>query len=170
MNCRQAHHRSYLITVAIQLIEGGEAPRLQVGCHTVDHFVEIAHGNVVAGDGIVEGGQHGVRLIAARERFAERGAPLLDTAPGRAGLIAQIVAIAHEGIHRAHSIALFAGEQHEGIIEISSARTGHAAAPGVRFFEGGHHAARVRATRASEPSNSQTRSAFEIAGRRDSTS
>src|SRR5450631_1470742 len=170
MDHGQAHGGSHLIAVAIQLIEGLEAAGFEVGRHAIDHLVEVARGDTVAGHGIVKRGQHGMRAATAGQCVVEGRAPLLDGARMRAGLVAQIVAIAHEGIHGAYGIALLAGKQHEGIVEIACTGARHAAAISIGIFERGHHAARERATRAREPSSSQTRSTLEMAGRRESTS
>src|SRR5207237_10322994 len=98
-------------------------------------------------------------------------APRFDGGARGAGFIAQVVAIAHEGVNGAHGFALLRGEQHERIVEVLGAGAGHAPAVVVGLFDRAHHAARVeKATRATDASSSQTRSAFEMAGRARSTS
>ena len=88
----------------------------------------------------------------------------------RAGLVAQVVAIAHERVDGAHGLALLRGKQHEGIVEILGAGARHAAAIFVRLVDRVHHAAREMPSRARDPSSSATRSALQMAGRAASTS
>lgn len=132
--------------------------------------MEEARGNPKAIDGIVESGQNRMPIAAAGQGVFERRSPLFDGGAGCARFIAEIVAMAHEGVYRAHGVALPAREQNEGIVEVFGAGARDMAAVAVGFLEGGHHAAREKATRASEPSRSQTRSVLDIAGRRANTS
>jgi hypothetical protein len=57
---------------------------------------------------MVQSGERRMRVATARQGIVERRAPLLEGGPIRAGFVAQIVAVAHEGIHGAHGIALLA--------------------------------------------------------------
>ena len=87
----------------------------------------------------------------------------------RAGLVAQVVAVAHERIDGAHGPPLLRRKQEEGIVEVLRAGARHAAAVFMRSRELFGHAARENATRANEPSSRPTRSGLEIAGRAAST-
>ena len=165
MDGGQTGRGSHLVAIAVQLLERLEGAGFQVGRYAIDHFVEIARRNPIAAHCIVKRGQHWMRAVTALQRLVERRAPLLDAGPVRACFVAQIVAIAHEGIHRAHGIALRARKQHERIVEVSGARARHATTVRVGILEHGHNAERT-----SDPSISQTRSALEMAGRRESTS
>src|SRR5580704_3245831 len=101
-------------------------------------------------------------------------APAVDGGTGCAGLIAEIVAISHEGVHRAHGILLLGREQDERVVEISGAFPGDDAAVRVRLLERGHAARRkatlFNATLARVPISKPARSTFEILGRRERTS
>src|SRR6476646_7380111 len=108
--------------------------------------------------------------ILAGQRLIERGAPALQRLDRRAGLVAQVVAIAHERVDRAHGVALGAREQQEGIVEVLGAMAGHRAAVCVGTREIAAHAALRNATRAMAPNRSRMRSPLEIAGRPESTS
>src|ERR1035441_10375024 len=110
----------------------------------------------------------------AFERLFHVRAPLLHGGTRRAGLVAQIVAVAHEGIDGAHGFALLGGKQHERIVEVLGAAARHVLAVSIGLFDGDRHAARrppkvPKATRATEPSSRPTRSALEMAGRAPST-
>ena len=67
----QPHHRSHLVAVAVQLVEGLETARLQVARHAVDHLVEILVRDAVARHGVVERGPAGVPVEAAFERLVQ---------------------------------------------------------------------------------------------------
>src|ERR1019366_9722893 len=106
------------------------------------------------------------------ERLFHIRAPLVHGGTRRAGFVAQIVAVAHEGIDGAHGFALLGGKQHERIVEVLGTATRHAQAVLIRLIDSDdHHAAREEsAMRATEPSSKPTRSTREMAGRAPSTS
>ena len=107
----------------------------------------------------------------AFERLFHVHAPMLHGGTRGAGFVAQIVAVAHEGVDGAHGFALLGGKQDERIVEVLGAAARHAHAVSIGLFDGDHHAAREEnATRATEPSNRPARSILEMAGRAPSTS
>ena len=55
MDDGQADDRGDLVAVAVELVEGFEAARLQVGDHAIDHFAEVLVRNAEAPDGVMEG-------------------------------------------------------------------------------------------------------------------
>src|SRR5439155_22515415 len=116
-NDAQPHDRRHLVAVPVQLVERGDAARLDIGTYAIDHFVKIMRWDGVAIYGVMKSGPRRVSVESAGQRVGERGSPAIQgLAPG-AGLIAQIVAIAHEGVDCAHRIALITREQDERIIK-----------------------------------------------------
>src|SRR5690349_11716714 len=77
------------------------------------------------------------------------GSGTIADAPAVAQIVAQIIAIAHEGVDRAHRAALGGWEQEKRIIEILGLAARDAFAPGVRLGDG--HAARENARRVRTP-------------------
>src|SRR5258706_16251961 len=102
--------------------------------------------------------------------MVERHTPALERLPGRAWLVAQIVAIAHERVDGAHGVPLGSREQHEGIIKVLGAIASDSAAVAVGALDFPVHAALRKATRAMALNNSRSRSPREIEGRPDRTS
>src|SRR6516225_4020554 len=98
------------------------------------------------------------------------GAPCVNGSFGSAGLVAQIVAIAHERVDGAHRLSLLLGKEHERVIEVLGARASHFQAILIRLFDRDHYAARAKAMRANEPSSRRARSILDITGRAPSTS
>src|ERR1035437_4441934 len=116
---------------------------------------------------------------ASLERLFHVLAPVVHGGTRGAGFVAQIVAVAHEGIDGAHSFALLGGEQHERIVEILGAAARHVQAVLIGLLARAHPAPRrpperppevEKATRATEPSSRPTRSNLEMAGHAPSTS
>src|ERR1035437_3857578 len=116
---------------------------------------------------------------AALERLFHVLAPVVHGGTRGAGFVAQIVAVAHEGIDGAHSFALLGGKQDERIVEVLGAAAGHLQAVSIGLLDGDHHTARrppkrppkvEKATRATEPTSRPARSILEMAGRAPSTS
>src|SRR5262249_51781880 len=154
------------VAVGIELVECFYAAGLQIAGDTVDHLTEILVRDSETAHGVVEGRPDRVIAEVAVEGFFELGAPALDSGARCAGLVAQIVAIPHEGVDGAHGLALLAGEQNEGVVEVPGARAGDLKAILIGLIDRNHYAACVRKVmRKSEASNRRTRSAFEIAGR-----
>src|ERR1019366_483870 len=109
------------------------------------------------------------------ERLFHIRAPLVHGGTRRAGFVAQIVAVAHEGIDGAHGFALLGGKQHERIVEVLGAAARHLPAVLIGLVDPDPHAARrppkvEKATRTTEPSSRLARSILEMAGRAPSTS
>src|SRR5215471_789046 len=105
------------------------------------------------------------------KRILEFGAPSLHRRARGARLIAQVIAVAHEGIDGAHRLALLRTEEDERIIEILRAAARDFDAIRVGPVDRRHHAAREEnANRASEPSSRPTRSTLPTAGLARSTS
>ena len=76
MDDGQSDDRSYLVAVTIELLEGLEMSRLEVGQHAVDHFAEVRMRDAEAADGVVERRPHRMLAEAALERRLHVGAPL----------------------------------------------------------------------------------------------
>src|ERR1035441_5786867 len=103
---------------------------------------------------------------AALQGLFQIGAPLIHGGARGAGFIAEIVAVAHEGVDGAHGLALLRREQDERVVEVLGAGARHLQAVLIRLVDGDHQSAREEnATRATLPSKSPTRSTLEIAGR-----
>ena len=164
VNGGQPHHRGHLIAIEPELVERLEATGLQVRDHAIDHGAEIVVRDAEAANRVMERRPDGMPAEAALERLLEFPPPALEGRARGARLVAQIVAVAHEGIDSAHGFALLRGEQQEGVVEILGAGARHAAAVLVGLLDRVHGAARRKAVRASEPSSSRTRSAFEMTG------
>src|ERR1700688_2712653 len=118
----------------------------------------------------------GIVAGVSGERGGQGVAPAVHRGTGCAGLIAEIVAVAHERIDGAHGVLLIVWKEDEGVVEVSGALLRYGAAMRPGLFKRDHRmppaipAAPPKATRATVPRSKVTRSAFEILGRRDRTS
>src|SRR5208337_3927539 len=117
----QPHYRRHLVAVAVELFESFEAARFQIGYHAVDHGVEVFGRDAKAPDRMVKSRPDGMPAETALESAGELGAPAVEGRARSAGFVAQIVAMAHEGVDGAHGLALLPGKQHEGVVEILGA-------------------------------------------------
>src|SRR5262249_49237935 len=109
-------------------------------------------------------------VVLAGHGVIESYAPAFERLAGGAGLVTEVVAIAHEGVDRAHGVALVAGEQKERVVEVLCAPASYCAAVAVGTIQVIDHAALRKATRAIAPTSRRTRSPREIVGRPESTS
>src|SRR5262249_10529740 len=109
------YHRGHMVAVAVELLEGLELARLQIARDAFNHLAEIFVRDAETPHRMVEGGPDRMPAEAPVERVFHFVAPLADGGEVGAGLVAQIVAVAHEGIDGAHGFALLAREQQERI-------------------------------------------------------
>ena len=86
---------------------------------TVDRLLHHAHLVITKGDShrlaeaLAGKGVIPLAIRAACQSLFESPAPPIDGCPVGAGLVAQVVTIAHERVHRAHGVPLQTREQHE---------------------------------------------------------
>ena len=164
--------RRHLVAVAVELVERFEA------CAAPDRRPRrrSSRGNTRAGCGsVVRCRGRPARRDGRRNGLPGhppvRAAPALDGGAGGARLVAQVVAIAHEGVDGAHGVALLGGQQHERVVEILGAACGPRC--GNRRRTAPARASgrpREMPSAPGDPSSSPTRSSLEMAGRRASTS
>src|ERR1700720_4856110 len=131
MDDGEAHHAGHLIAVAIQIVESLDLARLEIRANTRDHLMEILTGNLVALHRVMEGRPQGIVAVLAGQRPIQIPAPAVDGLARSAGSLADVIAVAHEGVDSTHRVALFAGKQQERVIEIARASAGDTAAEGV---------------------------------------
>src|SRR5690349_20358367 len=113
----QPHNARNLIAVAVEIVEGLKAARLQVAGHAVDHLAEVVVRDSETAYGVMECGPDGMIAEAAFERVFEFGSPALHGGAGGARLIAEVVTVAHEGVDGAHRLALLGAQQDERVVE-----------------------------------------------------
>src|SRR5438105_4091058 len=70
----------------------------------------------------------GMAVVLAGQGVVEGDAPALERLAGCAGLVAKVVAVAHEGVDGAHGVALVAGEKEEGVVKVLGAVAGYGSA------------------------------------------
>src|SRR5690348_5721933 len=131
MNRAQADHRRHLVTIAVQFVEGSQTAWLEIGHYTVHHLEKIFVRDLVSPDRIMKRGPSRISVELPVERVPERRAPALQRLTRCPRLVAQVVAITHERVDGAHGVALLAGEQNEGVVEVLGALAGDAPAKGI---------------------------------------
>jgi len=134
----ESNHRRHAITVLVEVGEGLNSSRLKIRSHALNHGVEVLVRNVVMLYRIEERGPGGVVVGMSGEGFSKGIAPTINCRAGGAGFIAEVVAVAHESVDRAHRVLFFGREQDERVIEITGAGFGYGAAVGLGLFERSH--------------------------------
>src|ERR1051326_2492413 len=117
----------------------------------------------------MESRPYGMIAETAFERVLHFQAPAVDCGVRRAWFVAQVVAVSHKCVDRAHGFALLPAQQQKRIIEVFGALAGDLAAVIVRIVNRAGHAPRRKAARANAASSRPARSIFDIAGRAAST-
>ena len=165
-----SHHRRDAVAVLVELIERLDGLEVDIAFDTVDHGVKVFPRNPVPRHGGLKCRPYLVRGGPSVERRHHVPPPPLERLTRfRARFVAQIVANAHEGVHRAHGVVLRFRKQRERVIEILGAILGELAAPVVGELDWLAYAAR-KTHRVTPRSKMPTRSTFEIAGRAFNTS
>ncbi len=164
---------------------------LNIHAGAIGQLIEQFDGDLEAPLGVGQGQQHGIvgRMtgFGAVKGIQPRLQPLPSFIRRLFEVVGNVVAAAHEGVHRAQRLALGVGQDEESVVEILGRRAGDAAAYGIcdrdlrrgrrkwrgHGLHGGAHIRLPRLPPSSFPNAARATSAslrvFEIAGRRPST-
>src|ERR1700688_501957 len=143
MDDGEADHAGHLIAIAVQLVESLDLARLEIRANAGDHLVKIVTGNLIALHRVMEGRPQWIVAVLAGQRPIQIPAPAVDGLARSTRSLADVIAVAHEGVDSTHRVALFAGKQQERVVEITRASAGDAAAEGVGRSQVNHAFTRV---------------------------